>query len=127
MIHFDHIEIHVRDAKEYTEFLYILFKGGRFKKISENSTYMFLTPDNLRFEVKESKTNIININLSNIIGFCLPCLRMKNAEDHIRSIKSINIYKIIDNPDGKCFFFEDYLGIHWHIKDYEILDIYTNI
>ena len=51
MIHFDHFEIHVRDSAKYVLFLEKLFSGGRYKLISENSTYMFLTPDNLRFEI----------------------------------------------------------------------------
>ena len=127
MIYFDHIEIHVNSAKKYAEFLFKLFKGGRFKKISENYTYMFLTPDRLRFEIKENPSYLSNVDLTKSIGFCLPCLRMKNAEVHLKSIENIKIIRTIDNPDGKCFFFQDYLGINWHIKDYEILDIYTNI
>lgn len=127
MIIFDHIEIHVSNSLKYSNFLKKLFKIGRFKKISENNTYMFLTSDNLRFEIKESKiyTEIFNIN--NGKGFCLPCLRMKNALTHLKTLENITITKTIKNPDGDCIFFKDLEGIDWHIKDYETLDIFTNI
>jgi hypothetical protein len=127
MILFDHIEIHVENSKSYVKFLEKLFKGGRYKKISENNTYMYLTPDNLRFEVKENIKFQKNFNINTGLGFCLPCLRMKNASKHLSSIRQIVIQKVIENPDGKCFFFKDYQNIDWHIKDYQILDIYTNI
>ena len=127
MIHFDHIEIHVTNSLEYSNFLLKLFNTGRFKKISENNTYMFLLSDNLRFEIKESKLYKDIYNINNGIGFCLPCLRMKNAIIHLKNFDNITISKIIKNPDGDCIFFKDFQGIDWHIKDYEILDIFTNI
>lgn len=127
MVHFDHIEIHVKISKLYVEFLEKLFNGGRYKKISNNNTYMFLSPDNIRFEIKESSKFVKTIDLNNSLGFCLPCLRMKGAFLHLEKIHGITITKIIDNPDGKCVFFKDYEDIEWHIKDYEILDVYTNI
>ncbi len=127
MIHFDHIEIHVKDSKSYVDFLLVLFTNGRYKKISENNTYMFLTPDNLRFEIKQKKEYNLTFNILENIGFCLPCLRMANALEHLERIQNITIYKTIANPDGKCYFFKDFQGIDWHIKDYNILDEYTNI
>lgn len=127
MIHFDHIEIHVKNSYNYVLFLDKLFPINRFKRISENNTYMFLTGDGIRFEIKENDLFSRNFNISKDIGFCLPCLRMEGAIKHIESISNIEIFKIIDNPDGKCIFFKDYEGIDWHIKDYNILDIYTNI
>jgi len=127
MIHFDHIEIHVNNAKSYSDFLLLLFKGGRYKKISENNTYMFLTPDNLRFEIKENAKFIKKFILEEGSGFCLPCLRMNGAMKHLDTIDKITIEKIIENPDGQCIFFQDYEGIDWHIKDYVILDCFTNI
>lgn len=127
MVQFDHIEIHVKDSKLYVIFLKNLFNGGRYKKISENNTFMFLTPDNIRFEVKESAKFQESFNTEFGSGFCLPCLRMANAFLHLETIHGVIIKKIIENPDGKCIFFNDYEGIDWHIKDYEILDIYTNI
>ena len=127
MIQFDHIEIHVNNSHEYVDFLIKLFKGGRHKKISENFTFMFLTPDNIRFEIKENPSYNSNMDINKNIGFCLPCLRMKDAQTHLNSLQNIKIIKTIDNPDGKCFFFQDFVGINWHIKDYEILDMYTNI
>jgi hypothetical protein len=127
MIFFDHIEIHVRNSNKYVTFLELLFKGGRYKRISNNNTYMFLTNDNLRFEIKESLNHKSNIDILESIGFCLPCLRMKNCLGHLESLENIVFTKKIDNPDGSCIFFKDYEGIDWHFKDYDVLDIYTNI
>jgi len=127
MVQFDHVEIHVKDSKLYCEFLTNLFLGGRFKKISENNIYMFLTHDNLRFEIKESREYFKNFNLNDGVGICLPCLRKKGALEHLNSLNNIKIKKTIKNPDGDCIFFQDYEGIDWHIKDYDILDMYTNI
>jgi hypothetical protein len=127
MIQFDHIEVHVKNAKIYTDFLLILFDGGRAKKISDKNTFMFLSPDNLRIEVKENLNFVNNFNINNDIGFCLPCLRMNGAKNHLDKLSNITILKQIENPDGLCIFFQDYEGIDWHIKDYEILDLFTNI
>lgn len=127
MIQFDHIEVHVKDSSQYVLFLQQLFGGGRYKRISDNNTYMFLSVDNLRIEVKERINYTNNVDLECAIGFCLPCLRMKGAKQHLNSISSIEILKELDNPDGPVIFFKDYEGIDWHIKDYEVLDIYTNI
>jgi hypothetical protein len=127
MVHFDHIEIHVKNSHLYCEFLTKLFSGGRYKKISENNIYMFLTHDNLRFEIKESQEYFKNFNLNEGAGICLPCLRKKGALEHLNSLGNIEIKKTINNPDGDCIFFKDYEGIDWHIKDYDILDMFTNI
>lgn len=127
MIQFDHIEIHVKNSNKYILFLHKLFNGGRSKKISENNTYMFLTPDSIRFEIKESINNSSSFDINKNIGFCLPCLRMKDAKSHLETIKEVKFKKTIVNPDGHCYFFTDHEEIYWHFKDYEILDIYTNI
>ncbi len=127
MIQFDHIEIHVKNSYNYVLFLKKLFPVSRFKKISENLTYMFLTGDGMRFEIKENISFEYMIDISTHVGFCLPCLRMEGALHHIESIQEVTIFKTINNPDGLCIFFKDYEGIDWHIKDYINLDIYTNI
>ena len=127
MVHFDHFEIHVTNSEKYVLFLQFLFKGGRFKKISDNNTYMFITPELIHIEVKENKSFTISFNTETGNGLCLPCLRMNNAELHINSINGIVITKTIQNPDGKCYFFKDYEKIEWHIKDYVQLDVYVNI
>lgn len=127
MIHFDHIEVHVKDSMRYAEFLKKIFNGGRFKKISENNTYMFLSPDNFHIEIKERVSFTDNFSTFSGVGFCLPCIRMKGALEHIKSMPGINIINQVENPDGTCYFFKDYEGIDWHIKDYEIQDIFINI
>ncbi len=126
MIKFDHIEVHVSNSKKYALFLEKLFGGGRYKKISENETFMFISVDNIHIEIKQSKDFIKNES-KNDIGFCLPCLRMKGAFNHLKNIKEVVITNKIENPDGPCYFFKDYEGIDWHIKDYDIQDIYINI
>ena len=127
MIKFDHIEVHVKDAYKYAIFLKKLFIVGRFKKISENNTYMFLSSDNIHIEIKENKNHQNVFNIDNGIGFCLPRLRMKTAKIFLDDIPEINIIKELNNPDGSCYFFKDYEGIDWHFKDYDVQDIYVNI
>ena len=127
MIHFDHIEVHVSNSKKYSEFLLKLFEGGRVKKIADNNVYMFLSKENLHIEIKEINNISSNYEIENYIGFCLPCLRMKNALNHINNLYNIKIIKTINNPEGDCIFFNDYEGILWHIKDYEHLDMFVNI
>ena len=126
MIKFDHIEVHVSKSKEYVLFLEKLFGGGRYKQISKNQTFMFITADDIHIEIKQSSDYRKN-DFKEDIGYCLPCLRMKGAFDHIRSLNEVVITNKIENPDGPCYFFKDYEGIDWHIKDYEIQDIYINI
>ena len=127
MLQFDLIEVHVTDAEKYAQFLVKLFGGGRFKKISENNTYMFLSLDNLHLEIKEKIDYKSPFQLSSDIGFCLPCLRMKGAKEFLKSITGIEITSQIKNSGGEVIFFKDYEGIDWHIKDYDFLDEYVNI
>ena len=127
MIHFDHFEIHVCDSAKYVLFLKELFSGGRYKLISENSTYMFLTQDGIRIEIKQNNLYKDIFNVDSGIGVCLPCLRMINAQKHLENLGQVTITKIIHNPDGDVYFFKDYEQIDWHIKDYNKLDIYVNI
>jgi hypothetical protein len=127
MIIFDHIEVHVKDAKKYAIFLQQLFINGRFKKISDNNTYMFLGSSDIHIEIKESVNYQKTFDINNGVGFCMPCLRMSGAQAHLNKIVNIKIDNEIQNPDGKCIFFTDYEGINWHFKDYDIEDIYINI
>jgi len=118
--------VHVGNASKYAKFLVEIFNEGRFKKISEDNTYMFISPDMIRIEIKESPKYNLNSNLDDHKGFCMPCLRMDNAKKHISNIEGIKIFSERRNPDGPCYFFTDYEGIVWHIKDYQILDKYVN-
>ena len=127
MIKFDHIEVHVTKAEKFAVFLKELFGNGRYKKISENNTFMFISVDNLHIEIKEKKNFNQPFMLEKGIGFCMPCLRMTGALDHLTKIAKIEITNQIQNPDGACYFFKDYEGIDWHFKDYDIQDIYINI
>ncbi len=104
MIQFDHIEVHVTNSKAYVEFLLKLFVSSRAKKISKNNTYMFLTADNIRFEIKENQFYTNTFNIINGKGFCLPCFRMKGALMHLENNNQIQIIKTIQNPDGDCIF-----------------------
>ena len=127
MIKFDHIEVHVKNAEAYGEFLTRLMGNGRYKKISANNTYMFVSVDNIHIEIKQKTEYIQPFNLSTGIGFCMPCLRMQGALNHLKSLEGIQITSEIQNPDGPCYFFRDYEGIDWHFKDYNIQDKYINI
>jgi hypothetical protein len=127
MVCFDHIEVHVKNATNYVEFLKRLFGNGRYKKISDNNTYMFVSGDQIHLEVKENEKFSSVYELSNGIGFCLPCLRMKGAKNHLSNIPEITFIKEIQNPDGICIFFKDHENIDWHFKDYDCQDIYINI
>lgn len=124
MIYFDHIEIHVKEPMDYCAFLTQLLDGGRFEKISENGTYMFISNDLIRFEIKKLKLDKPFHN--NLKGFCMPCLRTKGALDHLKKL-NIKPTSQIENPDGTCYFFEDSEQIKWHIKDYLLLDKFVNI
>ena len=127
MICFDHIEVHVKNAAHYAEFLQLLFGNGRFKKISENNTYMFVSNDQIHIEIKENANYSSVFQINNGVGFCLPCLRMKGARDHLSKIPGISFIKEIQNSDGACIFFKDHENIDWHFKDYDCQDINTNI
>ena len=76
MIQFDHIEIHVKNSYNYVLFLKKLFPISRFKKISDNHTYMFLTGDGIRFEIKENISFEHTFDINTHVGFCLPCLHV---------------------------------------------------
>lgn len=127
MVVFDHIEVHVNDSEKYAKFLQNLFCHGRYKKISENNTYMFLGSSGIHIEIKESEKFINNFDNRSGIGFCMPCLRMAGAREHLNNIEGINFDSEIQNPDGECIFFTDYEGINWHFKNYDVQDIYINI
>ena len=51
---------------------------------------------------------------------------MKNAKNFIEKELKLKIVKTMKNPDGKVYFFNDYEGIAWHIKDYIFKDRYVN-
>jgi hypothetical protein len=127
MIKFDHIEVHVKNAAQYSLFLEKLFGSGRHKKISENNTFMFVSADDLHIEIKEKLPFVRPFDIQTDIGFCMPCLRMKGALPHLKSIVGLEITSQIENPDGACYFFKDYEGIDWHFKDYDMQDLYINI
>jgi hypothetical protein len=127
MIKFDHIEVHVRDAAKYASFLQKPMGSGRFKKISDNNTYMFVSADDIHIEIKEKSQFNSPFDTKIGVGFCMPCLRMTGAKKHLESLKDVTITTQIQNPDGACYFFKDYEGIDWHFKDYDIQDIFINI
>ena len=87
---------------------------------------MFISADDIHIEIKQSSDFIKN-ELKSYKGFCLPCLRMKGSFEHLKNINDLTITSKIKNPDGFCYFFKDYEGIDWHMKDYDIQDIYVNI
>ena len=127
MIQFDHIEVHVKNAENYAAFLQKLMGNGRYKRISDNNTYMFVSTDSIHIEIKEKADFVRPFDLPTDIGFCLPCLRMKGAHAHLLSLPEIEITHQVENPDGPCYFFKDYEGIMWHFKDYDTQDIYINV
>ena len=113
-VYFDHVEVHVEDIERYGDFLIQLFRGGRFRKISDSGTSMFLGPDDVRIEVKRRKTD----TPPGRAGFCLPCLRMSGARAHIEDGLGQVVDEVVTNPEGEVFFFTDHEGVQWHIKDY---------
>ena len=117
----DHIEIHVDDIKRFGEFLISLFKGGRFKQISDSGTSMFITQQGQNIEIKRRKTD----GLPTRSGLCLPCIRTKEARKHIEAL-GLTVDEIITNPEGEVFFFTDHEGVQWHVKSYEHMDRYIN-
>ena len=123
MVLFDHIEIHVLNPINYCDFLTKLLVGGRYKKISENETYMFISNDLHRFEIKQLKCKFQKQEIQS--GFCMPCIRVSDARKHLADL-AVTISAEIQNPDGPCLFFEDYEGIRWHIKSYDRLDDFVN-
>jgi hypothetical protein len=121
-VFFDHIEAHVKNVPRYCRFLVKLFKGGRYKVISDTGTAMFVSNDGINIEIKKKK----NDNPPIASGFCNPCLRMTNARRFIEKALKLDISNTIKNPDGDCYFFVDHEGITWHIKNHLILDKYIN-
>jgi hypothetical protein len=117
----------VKNAEKYSIFLTKLMGAGRYKKISENNTYMFVSADEMHIEIKQKKEYERNFDVQNDVGFCLPCLRMKGAKQHLATLSDIEIVNTLQNPDGDVIFFKDYEGIIWHFKDYDLLDEYVNI
>jgi hypothetical protein len=127
MIQCDHIEVHVKNAKKYGAFLVQLMGNGRYQRISDNETYMFVSADQIHIEIKQKDEYVLPFDTKSGIGFCMPCLRMKGAFDHLMKLEGLEIKSEIQNPDGACYFFRDYEGIDWHFKDYDIQDKYINI
>ena len=70
MTTFDHIEVHVKDIQKYIEFLKIIFEGGENKKLSDEGTSMFKSPEGLFIEIKKINSK----NKPQLAGFCQPCL-----------------------------------------------------
>lgn len=127
MIKFDHIEVHVKNSEKYSKFLKKLFRGGRLKKISKNNTYMFLSNDDIHIEVKERNHFKDTFKIKNQIDFCLPCLRLDGAYKHLSNIENIVFKSKPENHQGTVYFFQDYEGVDWHFKDFDIQDKYINI
>lgn len=121
-VFFDHIEVHVEDVAKYCQFLTELFQGGRYKVISSTGTSMFVSNDGINIEVKKNHGK----ETPSAAGFCNPCLRMQNAKTTIEEKFNFEITKTVKNPDGYCYFFLDYEGITWHIKDYLVRDKFIN-
>ena len=121
-VFFDHIEAHVQDVPRYCEFLLKLFQSGRYKVISDTGTSMFVSNEGLCIEIKKRKDDQPPLPS----GFCNPCLRMNGAKDFIQKSLRLPITKIVENPDGSVFFFQDHEGVTWHIKDYLARDKFVN-
>jgi hypothetical protein len=112
MAHFDHIEAHVSDITRYCKFLMALFEGGTFEVISPTGTSMYTSPDGVRIEVKRKKIE----GEPSAVGFCNPCLRRSDPKKLLSSLK-LQIVSEQDSPSGKVYFFNDFEGVTWHIKD----------
>lgn len=121
-VFFDHIEVHVDDIDKYCFFLETLFQGGRSKVISPSGTSMFKSNDGVNIEVKKRKVE----QAPSPSGFCRPCLRMMNARTMILDTLGYEIESTIQNEDGNVYFFTDYEGITWHIKEHLIVDKFCN-
>tara|TARA_B100001287_G_scaffold185399_1_gene156422 strand:- start:380 stop:748 length:369 start_codon:yes stop_codon:yes gene_type:complete len=120
MTSFDHIEVFVNNIKDYIDFLKKLFEGGEIKKLSENGTSMFKSPEGLFIELKNKEIASKPI----LSGFCQPCLRKLNAKEFIDK-NNLEIVSEAESTNGKIYFFKDHEGIIWHLKDYEDRD-WTN-
>lgn len=117
----DHIEIHVNDVVRYGDFLIALFKGGRFKQISDSGTSMFITNAGQNFEVKQKEIDDTPARS----GLCLPCIRTRHARAHIEDL-GFRVERTMKNPEGEVHFFTDHEGLEWHVKSYEHIDRYIN-
>lgn len=120
-VFFDHIEVHVRDVPEYGSFLLALFRGGRFRQISDSGTSMFITPDGVNVEVKTAEWS----EPPGSLGFRLPCIRLENARAHVEAL-GLEVVREISNPEGSVVFFRDGEGIEWHAKSYVHRDRYIS-
>jgi hypothetical protein len=120
-VFFDHIEVHVGDIVGYGKFLERLFRGGRFKQISDSGTSMFITPDGVNLEIKLRERDAPSTEG----GFRLPCIRVAGAKEHLESLR-LEISREVANPEGAVFFFRDAEGIEWHAKNYVHRDRYVN-
>jgi hypothetical protein len=111
---FDHIEVHVKDIQKYCTYLQTLFNGGIIEIISKSGTSMFISPDGINIEVKKKTIPQEPINC----GFCNPSLRMKGAKAFIENTLKYEIIDVKTTPNGySVYFFKDYEGVVWHIKD----------
>lgn len=113
-VYFDHIEAHVGDIKGYCEFLVKLFRGGKYKQVSDNGTSMYLNPQGFAVEVKKKGIDAAPA----AAGICMPCIRLENPEDFIEKELGLSIEKSFDLADGKVHFFTDHEGVTWHAKSY---------
>jgi len=120
MTTFDHIEVHVKDIQKYIEFLKIIFEGGESKKLSDEGTSMFKSPEGLFIEIKKINSN----NVPQLAGFCQLCLRKTSAKQFIED-NNLELVSEAESPNGKIYFFKDHEGIIWHLKDYQDRD-WTN-
>lgn len=113
-VYFDHIEAHVSDIQKYCNFLVKLFQGGKHKKINDNGTSMYVSPDDLAIEIKKRASDVLPIES----GICMPCIRLENPEDHICNTLGLKIDKSFPLPEGSVYFFTDHENIVWHAKSY---------
>ena len=75
---------------------------------------MYSSPDGLNIEVKKRETHVLPI----VSGFCNPCLKMEGSKSFIEDTLNYEIIDIRKTPEGHpVYFFKDYEGIMWHIKD----------
>lgn len=111
---FDHLEVHVKDIRNYCNFLIKLFRGGTVEILNKEGVSMYTSPEGLNIEVKKRKIAQLPI----LSGFCNPCLRMEGARDFIQNTLKYEIIDIRKTPQGyPVYFFKDYEDILWHIKD----------
>lgn len=111
---FDHIEVYVRDIKKYCHHLIKMFQGGNVVVLNEEGISMFTGPEGLNIEVKKRAIDQDSI----LSGFGCPCLRMEGAKSFIQDTLNYEIVDTRKDLQGyPVYFFKDYEGIMWHIKD----------